>query len=359
MNVYNCSRLPCIAFGLTYRSVVWLTTIALFLPRLAPAQDVAKLHITNDRERRELLLQLGPVDLPAHMSHHGATEPPAQAVALPIDGWLHGFDVDLVDGRGRAVPQRVLHHVNLIAPEKRELFSQIMLRIGALGPETTPVKLPRLLGLRVHPGDSLLVTAMLHNPDAREYQGVRLRIHLPYTPSDAWPSPISIYPLYMDVMPPAGVHAYDLPPGRSQKSWEGRPAVGGRLLGVGGHLHQYGIELRFEDVTTGDIIWRAKPRVDSAGNVVAMPTKQFFWRLGIRLHPDHIYRLTAMYNNPTGRAIPDGAMGALGGVFLPDRSETWPAGDLRNPEYRLDLKVTYESMGREEHEHHAPGGGGG
>jgi hypothetical protein len=293
------------------------------------------------------------------MSHHDAAEPPAQAVALAIEGWLHGFSVDLVDAHGRTVPQRVLHHVNLIAPEKRELFSQIMLRIGAAGPETTPVKLPRLLGFRVHPGDTLLVTAMLHNPDARGYQGVRLRIHLPYTPSDAWPSPISIYPLYMDVMPPAGVHAYDLPPGRSQKSWESKPAVDGRLLGVGGHLHKYGVELRFEDVTSGDVIWRATPTVDSTGNVVAMPMKQFFWRLGVRLHRDHVYRLTAMYNNPTGRTIPDGAMGTLGGVFLPDNGEAWPAVDRRNPEYLLDLKVTYEPMGGAQHEHHASGHDGG
>jgi hypothetical protein len=200
---------------------------------------------------------------------------------------------------------------------------------------------------------------MLHNPDARAYQGVRLRIHMPYTPSHAWPAPISIFPLYVDVMPPAGIHAYDLPPGRSQKSWEGKPALDGRLLGVGGHLHKYGVELRFEDVTSGDVLWRATPTVDSAGNVIAMPTKQFFWRLGLRLHRDHVYRLTAMYNNPTGRTIPEGAMGTLGGVFLPDHAESWPAVDRHNPEYQLDLKVTYEPMGGMEHEHHASGRDGG
>ena len=31
------------------------------------------------------------------------------------------------------MPREALHHLNLIAPEQRELFSQIRLRIGAAG----------------------------------------------------------------------------------------------------------------------------------------------------------------------------------------------------------------------------------
>jgi hypothetical protein len=90
-----------------------------------------------------------------------------------VDGWLHGFAVEVVDGAGRAVPRAAIHHVNVIVPTRRELFSDIMLRIAAVGAETAPVRLPRLLGHRVHAGDSVLVIAMLHNPTATPHTGVR------------------------------------------------------------------------------------------------------------------------------------------------------------------------------------------
>jgi hypothetical protein len=93
-------------------------------------------------------------------------------------------------------------------------------------------------------------------------------------------------------------------------------------------------------VTAGKVLWDARPITDEAGNLVEMPIKKFLWRLGIPIRPDHTYRLTAVYDNPTGETIPDGAMGALGGVFLPSSGTTWPIIDPRSPEYQLDLKVT-------------------
>ena len=70
-------------------------------------------------------------------------------------------------------------------------------------------------------------------------------------------------------MPPAGGHSFDLPPGRSVKSWEGRPAVAARLLAAGSHLHQYGTALRLEDVSTGKVIWEAGPELGEGGEVLA------------------------------------------------------------------------------------------
>jgi hypothetical protein len=191
---------------------------------------------------------------------------------------------------------------------------------------------------------------MLHNPTAQSYTGVKIRVHMPYTTADAWLRPLSAYPFYLDVMPPAGeTHAYDLPPGYSEKSWEGRPAVAGRILGVGGHLHQYGLALRLEDLTAGKVIWEAQPILDEDGNLIGMPVKKFFWRLGVKVRPDHTYRLTAIYDNPTGEVIPDGAMGALGGVFLPARGAAWPVIDPAHPEYQLDLRVTRGGGGGHHH----------
>jgi len=258
---------------------------------------------------------------------------------LPIDGWLRGLSYELVDEKGERLPKHLLHHLNLIAPERRELFSQIMLRIGAAGPETPPFTLPAFLGYRVHPGDSLLVVAMLHNPTPKDYFGVRLRVRLDVTRGTSWLHPASIQPVYLDVMPPAGDHVFDLPPGRSVKSWEGHPAIATRLLAAGGHLHTHGTALRFEDASTGKLIWEAKPTLDEKGEVMSMPIR-YFLPFGVELLPDHVYRLTAEYDNPTGTVLQEGGMGALGGIVMPASGTDWPNVARADSVYRHDVWTT-------------------
>jgi hypothetical protein len=287
-------------------------------------------------ESRWLVIEVGPLDLPANASHHDITQPPPFAIRFPRNAFVHGYEVEVVDGSGEQVSPHVLHHVNLIMPHERELFSNIMLRLGAAGPETGRVMLPRMFGYRVSAGDSLLVTSMVHNPESQAFAGVRMRIRLRYTPASARVRPFSVRPFYLDVMPPAGKHAYDLPPGRSEQSWEGSPAVNGRILGMGGHLHRYGVLLRLEDVTSGNVIWEGKPRFDAEGRVESMPTKRYFLRLGFPMRADRTYRLTAIYDNPTGEVIPDGGMGALGGVFLPARGSGRLDVDPSHGDYAVD-----------------------
>lgn len=301
------------------------------------------LHAQMTSDARELVLDFGPFYLPAGADHHQVEQPLPAVAASPAAGWLHGFRVDVVTGNGRSLPSTIIHHVNVIAPERRELFSPIMRRIAAAGHETGEIRIPRLLGLPVREGEGLMVTAMLHNPTDEEYSDVFLRVRFPFTPERRWRRPVAIYPLYLDVMPPASVHAFDLPPGRSERSWEGSPVVSGRLLGVGGHLHRYGVSLVLEDVTRGRVIWEARPILNEEGDVIGMPTRRFLWRLGVPLRSDHVYRLTAVYDNPTGRTIDLGGMGALGGMFRPSRGEAWPPADPQDPEYRLDMELVHRT----------------
>lgn len=287
----------------------------------------------------EYVIDIGPISMPANAGHGEIGQPSPRALELPVDGWLRGLAFELVDEKGRQLPRQMLHHLNLIVPDQRELFSQIMLRIGAAGPETRPYALPWFLGYRVRPGDSLLVTAMLHNPTPQEHQAVTLRVRLEVSPPVSWLRPLAIRPVYLDVMPPAGGHAFDLPPGRSVKSWEGRPAVASRLLAAGGHLHKYGTSLRLEDVSTGKVIWEMRPKLGDGGEVVGMPTR-YFVPLGVPLSPDHRYRLTAEYDNPTGKVLPGGGMGALGGIVLPASGSEWPRVVRSDSVYRHDVWVT-------------------
>ncbi|MFL5558231.1 MAG: hypothetical protein ACJ794_06335, partial [Gemmatimonadaceae bacterium] len=122
--------------------------------------------VTDDKARSELVF-----DFPHVSIEHGAMhEPEIMGVKLPISAYFHGFTVEMVTMDGDTAPISLLHHINLIAPERRELFSNIMQRVGAAGAETGPLFLPRVIGYPVHAGDSLIFSTMLHNPTDKDYE---------------------------------------------------------------------------------------------------------------------------------------------------------------------------------------------
>lgn len=312
-----------------------LALVLLVLPLggcLAARHGISKLE--RAPEQHQLVIDLPAVDLPAAATHDTSPQPEASWTILPADGWIHGFSIEVVDHEGRPLPDAILHHVKLMTPGQRELFMPIMLRVVGAGSETRSGAIPHYLGYRIQAGDSILATAMVHNPTDRAIDGVRIRVRLHYTASAGSPAVASVYPFFLHVTPPAAHSGYDLPPGRSERSWEATPAVAGRVLAFGGHIHRYGTELRFEDVTSGRVLWRAKVRTDSAGNVVSIPRRIFKWGSGKRLDPAHTYRVTAVYDNPTGDTLRDAGMGTIAGVFRPARA--WPGVSRSDSVYVLD-----------------------
>ena len=310
-----------------------------------PAIPAAGQRLAASMVNGEMVLDLGPIDVPAagrggmagmpEMQRAMPEAPPLWAL-VPASGWLHGYRVELVDKYGKPVPQSVLHHVNVIATQRRELFSGIMLRVAAAGPETGEVLLPSLVGYKARAGDTLLVRAMLHAGE-RAYSGVHIRVRFPFTPSGGWRRDLTISPFYMDVTPPARGHAFDIPVGHSEWFWEAKPAVSGRILGFSGHVHKYATRFRFEDRTANKVIWETRPDTDAAGEPRQIPVTRYLARLGLGIRTDHLYRLTVEYDNPTGAVIVDGGMGALGGVFMPAWGVEWPVIDGRDADYKLDV----------------------
>ncbi len=293
----------------------------------------------------EMVLDLGPIDVPAviHGDMGGMAqmkeampEAPPLWVLVPASGWLSGYRVELIDKNGHAVPQSVLHHVNVIATQRRELFSGIMLRVAAAGPETGEITLPGFMGYKARAGDTLLVRAMLHAGD-HAYSGVHIRVRFPFRAAGGWMRDLTISPFYMDVTPPAGGHAFDIPVGHSEWFWEARPAISGRIVGFSGHVHKYATLFRFEDRTAGRVIWETRPDTDASGEPRQIPVKRFLATLGFGIRADHVYRLTVVYDNPGKTPVVDGGMGALGGVFMPAFGVEWPPVNAADKDYKLDV----------------------
>jgi hypothetical protein len=320
-----------------------------------------------DREKHQLVIELPTVDVPAaSRGREVMVGLPLCRLLVPLSATLHSARVEVVDGSGRTLPRTLLHHFNLSDPDHRELFLPIGLHLLAASRETPTITVPRLLfGLPLERGQRLIAGAMLANTSAEAYHGVRVRLVLHYVPGGRpWPL-YRAYPWAIDVQyplgrPPNGSKAFDLPPGHTERSWEGSPAIAGTILGLGGHLHDFGVSLELKDVTSGQVLWWGTPVTDGAGRIITFPLARFYnWhRLGMHVVPTHRYRLTAVYDNHTGRPIRDGGMGAVAGLFVPDRGATWPAVDTRDTLYQEDLAATIRSgsadrMGDMMMNHHA------
>jgi len=316
-----------------------------------PLGDAAGARIFTDLGRSALVIDLAPLDLPANTPHHELAQPPVAMLEIPADGSIHGFRVEVVDSAGRELPDELIHHFNLIDPDHRELFLPISRRLLAAGRETGPVRLPGLLfGLPLKRGEHVVASGMVENLTSATYRQARVRLVMDFTPAGRpWPL-FRASPWQMDVAFPVGDKSFTLPPGRSSRTYEGSPAVPGKIVGLGGHMHDYGRLIEFVDATTGEVIYHAAPVGDSAGHIASVPVSRLYgWTgLGVHITPDHKYRVSVYYDNPTGQSIPDGGMGVVGGLFVPDRGVAWPAADRTDSLYQQDYRHYMRLVGGHE-----------
>ncbi len=310
-------------------------------PVVSALNGLPSARVTADPRRGEIVIELPPADLPAGAGHHFLGQPPVALARLPVGGAIYGFRTQLVDAAGRQLPSGLLHHFNLLEPTQRELILPIARRVAAAGSETGAVRFPRLLlGSPVERGEQLVASVMLHNPTPESYRGVRVRLIMNYVPERRpWPL-FRAFPWQLDVAFPVGDKSFDLPPGRSERVYEGSPAVPGDIVAIGGHLHEYGVSIEFSDATTGALIWRAQPVRDASNNVVGMPIGKLYGptRLGAHILPAHRYRVRVVYDNPTGRVLPGAGMGVVAGLFVPARHVSWPDVNAADSLYQQDLR---------------------
>ena len=340
--------------------------LALTAGLQGPLDSLPDAKLTLDRSRKEITIELPPVDLPAG---HGPddpamVDPPVCKVVVPINASIVAYRVEVVDSAGRRMPQSMLHHFNLTDPSRRELFLPISLHLLAASKETQSIAIPWFfIGMPLEQGRPLVTSGMVANQGGQPVRQVRLRLILHYVPSSRpWPL-YQAYPWVMDVMfplgaPGTGIKGFDLPPGPSEHSWEASPAVPGQIIGLSGHVHDYAKFVELTDLTTRQVIWHAEPVKDSAGIVYSLPVTRFYrwYRLGVHIEPAHRYRVRVAYDNPTGRILPMGGMGAVAGLFVPDHAAVWPLVNQTDTLYQKDLEIALRWGGSQMmmmgHNHH-------
>lgn len=199
---------------------------------------------------------------------------PLMVFAWPVDGWLRGFRVRVVDEEGNELPRDLLHHMIGVNFGRWQFTYPALERFIGIGAETRDVELPRSLGIPIAKGQELGVYAAWHNDTGRALHGVHVRIALKYTPRSRASPVTAVLPAYCDTNNTiGGSNAWDVPPGRSERSWEFTVPVSGGPLAVTGHLHDYGEQVRLEDAETGAVLVRLEARRDSAGRLEEVPTR--------------------------------------------------------------------------------------
>jgi hypothetical protein len=274
----------------------------------------ASLSVTQDATKQEVVAKLGPLNLPAHTDHHAMAQPAAQMLTIPFDGWITAYHPSLVDDTGRPLPGRMLHHVafwntrrsDFLCPNKEEHI------FGAGGEMNDWPALPGF-GYRVHKGDKIRVTTMFHNPTDESYPRAWLVVRMEYQPESA--SLKSVYPAWFDAKK-CGDSSFPVQSGGMTLNASIPLNFSGRLLGVGGHMHDYGEQLVLSDTTRNEEIANLHSTLDEQGRIKHMPITVFLDRGGFPLRKGDEVAVQAKYASP--REPNAEGMAIVVGYFLPD-----------------------------------------
>jgi len=333
------------------RFAAQLLAAALALPANALAQAPSDapagadlLKVAVDSGRKEVTLVAGPFDIAGggggHVHHTHEMEYPVLRFDWPTDGWLRGFRLEVTDGDGNPLDRRLIHHLNVVNFGRRQLFYPAVERTLAIGQETEDIILPATIGVPIARGTPMGLIVAWHNEKPEPVVDVMVKLSIVWMPTNQMPRPVDVLPVYADVIYPIGRNAnFDLPAGPSTFSADLRMPVSGRIIGAGGHAHDYGRAITFAQVApTERSVLRLGVKLDGEGRLLEIERKlPGLLGRGTRLRAGHTYRLSGSYENPTGEAITDGAMVHLALMFAPDRLAAWPRLDPADPDTQKDL----------------------
>lgn len=319
-------------------------TLVLATPLAAQVLKLENFVVRVDSSRHEVVLSAGPFNLPSmsgHLGHagheEGAMPKHIDKFAWPVTGTGRGFVLELKDQHGKKVTQRVLHHLQIVNSDRRQLLLPMDEKLMAVGRETKNLMLPNTIGLPLTAGSSMKLDVMWHNETKNNYDSVYMTLSIKYNPANLLPAPVEVLPISIDIADAKGrPNTFPIPPGQTTVTRDFVMPVDGRILGFSGHMHNYGTGMWIEDVDAGKVITRIMPDLDSTGSITHMPVKLYgIYGEGLKVRANRRYRMVATYNNPTDRVI-TGAMAHINGLISPSDIRQWPGKSSTAMAYQDD-----------------------
>jgi len=342
--VLATTRLPAQATDRPCPSGAVLTASVPRAAEATPGMTASASAVQVDGARKEIRIVAGPFRIAA-MAHETddmmMMDTPVLHVAWPVSGWVRGYSVQLCDGDaagGTALPHGMVHHVGLANYSRRELLYPMVERLMAVGKETPRVSLPGNVGVPLARGDTLGLYSAFHDVGGHTVERAYVIVTLPWIPA-GHANPIVVMPFFADVNSViGGTSAWDLAPGRSERSAEFTMPLGGSLLALGGHVHDYAHSVRLEDAETGKVLVRLDTKLAADGHLISLGKRVFgFHEEGLPLLANHRYRVVAVYINPTSHTLKQGGMASMAGAFVPNDVSEWPRLDPTNVDVVRDI----------------------
>ncbi len=272
-------------------------------------------------------------------SHH--SQPALQEFTWPVNGWVRGFKLRVIDAAGRDLPRALIHHLGVVNFARRQLVLGAPERLLAIGQETGDAHLPATVGIPVTAGMPMGITMGWFNETSATIPDARIELTIEYLPANQNPAPISVLPLVVSVIKEVGVPSgFDIPPGASSWQADFHVPMNGRVLGAGAHMHDNGVEVSLLDASFPNpknlLTLTANRAADGkvTGMTRALPGVT---GSGFKMQTDHNYRIVGRYLNPTKSVLAKSAMVSMALLFAPDDMRKLPAVDVKNPDWVKDL----------------------
>src|SRR5260370_27604305 len=154
-------------------------------PGADSAALIPPLEVRVDSSRREMVLTAGPFHLPVdapetaqisgqmNMDMAGMQAIVLQRFTWPMECWVRGLRVELVDRDGHVLPRRFLHHLIMVNFPRPQLIYPAAERVMGVASETDggEVTVPQTIGIPTHVGQGPGGYVMWHNPTGRDIGG--------------------------------------------------------------------------------------------------------------------------------------------------------------------------------------------
>ena len=155
---------------------------------------------------------------------------------------------------------------------------------------------------------------MFANPTADDHPQTFLEVKMEYRLA-ANTQLKNVYLAWFDVGQ-CGDSSYYLKPGVNVTPGTLRLAYSGTLLGVGGHMHNYGRQLVLENTTRNENVATLNARIDNQGRLLSIPA-YFLQTGGYRLNKGDTLKVTATYDNISGHFLPEERWGLWWDISCP------------------------------------------
>jgi hypothetical protein len=219
--------------------------------------------------------------------------------------WIIGYRTEVLDSRNATPRENYLCHTFFGDQRVTQHDDREMLAIYS-DAFTPDVRLPDGYGLRLAAGESLHWMPLFNN---RQEQSVRIRMRGVITVIREKDRIQAIRPLYSTLRSVRTPHLFFVKPGRHEFENSFQMPFDGRVHFIGTHIHPHGVSIQLYDVTHSRQVWQSTRKLDSAGQMAAMDT--FGSGPGYAVKAGENFRITAVYDNPTGAPID-----AMAGLFI-------------------------------------------